>query len=999
MSKTDKELFILIDSNALIHRGFHAIPHLSTQDGTPTNAAYGFTMTLLAAIKELKPTHIAAAFDRPEPTFRHIAYQDYKAHRTKAPDELYQQIPICKDILDSLNIPIFEQAGLEADDIIGILAQQIKKLGISVIIVTGDMDSLQLVDDKVKVYTLKRGLKDTVIYNPQSVKLRYGFEPKLLIDYKALRGDPSDNIPGVPGIGEKTATTLIKQFGPIEQLYDFLEKNPDQDKIKGSLKDKLLSARDQAFLSKKLATIILDQPLPNFDAQKCLVQDYDQKKATDIFNSLEFKSLIPRLPQPHKTNTDLSQQTPTKSNFNNQLKIGNSLEIENWKLKIADNLRNKKYQTVDSIEKLKDLLPSLRPGFTFDTETSSLDLFDQKTKLVGISLAIKPHEAYYLPLNHQPKTSPPKPNSPSSELKIENCDIENSLKIKNYKLKINNLPLQEAINLLKPLFADPLIPKTAQNLKFDLQALKLINIEVAGPVFDTMLASYLLNPNHPNAHKLDHLSLTFLDHRMIPITDLIGTGSKQISFDRVSIEDATIYSAEDADITNLIQEKLKTQLDKQKLTEIYEKIELPLINVLANIEQNGFLLDINYLHQFHDEITKRIDKLEKEIHQTAGREFNISSTRQLASVLFDVLNLSRQNVKKTKTGISTAASELEKLKNLHPIIPLIQEFRLLTKLDNTYIATLPDLVKSDGRIHANFNQTITATGRLSSSNPNLQNIPVKTEIRQKIRRAFIAPPGFQLIAADYSQIELRLMAHIAKEPNMTKAFLNHEDIHCSTASLIYKVPLDQVTDQMRYTAKTINFSIIYGAGPRNISGQLGISFNEAKDFIANYFTTFPQVKDYMEKAINYAQANGYSQTLFGRRRPVPDLNSRAPQIKAQSERIAINTPIQGTAADIIKLAMINIYKKISRLEIENWKLKIKNTADSNTNTANTKNSDLPIKLLSQVHDELIFEVANDHIKDVTKLIRHEMENVCQLSVPLKVDIEIGKNWGEMNKIN
>ncbi len=953
-----KDLFVLIDSNALIHRGFHAIPHLSTQDGTPTNAAYGFTMTLLSAIKELKPTHIAAAFDRPEPTFRHIAYQDYKAHRTKAPDELYQQIPICKDILDSLNIPIFEQPGLEADDIIGILAQQIKKLKIPVIIVTGDMDSLQLVDDKVKVYTLKRGLKDTVIYNPQSVKLRYGFEPKLLIDYKALRGDPSDNIPGVPGIGEKTATTLIKQFGPIEQLYDFLTKNPDQDKIKGSLKDKLLSARDQAFLSKKLATIILNPPLPNFDAQKCLVQDYNQKKATDIFNSLEFKSLIPRLPQPLKTNTDLSHhtglpwQTPTKSNQSSVL-------FENYKLKIENLVKNKKYLTINTIPELKKLLPKLSQGFTFDTETSSLDLFDQKTKLVGISLATNPHEAYYLPLNHQPRTYNLEPST-------------------FYK----NLPHQEGINLLKPLFADPLIPKTAQNLKFDLQALRLVSIEVAGPIFDTMLASYLLNPNHPNAHKLNHLSLTFLDHRMIPITDLIGTGSKQISFDQVSIENATIYSAEDADITNQIKEKLKNQLDEQKLTEIYEKIELPLINVLANIEQNGFLLDIDYLYQFHDEITKQITKLEKEIHLAAGREFNISSTRQLASVLFDVLNLSRQNVKKTKTGISTAASELDKLKNLHPIIPLIQEFRLLTKLDNTYIATLPNLVKSDGRIHANFNQTITATGRLSSSNPNLQNIPVKTEIGQKIRRAFIAAPGYQLIAADYSQIELRLMAHIAKEPNMTKAFLNHEDIHRSTASLIYKCPLDQVTDQMRYTAKTINFSIIYGAGARNISGQLGISFNEAKDFIANYFATFPQVKDYMEKAVNYAKEKGYSQTLFGRRRPVPDLNSRAPQIKAQSERIAINTPIQGTAADIIKLAMINIFNKTKNQSPKNFQL-----------------STFNLRLLSQVHDELIFEVANDYIDPAIELIRQEMENVCHLSVPLKVDIEIGRNWGEMNKIN
>ncbi len=960
-------LFALIDSNALIHRGFHAIPHLTTQDGTPTNAVYGFTMTLLAAIKELKPTHIAAAFDRPEPTFRHIAYQDYKAHRVKAPDELYQQIPLCKDILESLNIPIFEQAGLEADDIIGILAQQIKKQGITVIIITGDMDSLQLVDDKIKVYTLKRGLKDTVIYNPQSVQLRYGFEPKLLIDYKALRGDPSDNIPGVAGIGDKTATNLIKQFGPIEQLYQYLQENPETDKISKSIKEKLLATQDQAFLSKKLATIITNQPFPEFDPTKCLVHDYDLKKATEIFNHLEFKSLIPRLPQPNHAN--LQPQTPTKSNPKpNQ----SSILFENL-------VKNKKYVTINTIPELKKLLSQLAQGFTFDTETSSLDLFDSQTKLVGISLAVKPHEAYYLPLNHQSiqSSNHSSNNFPSPKLKIENC--QQQFDPVGGKLEIKNLPLPETIKLLKPIFQNPQIPKTAHNLKFDLKALQLVGIQTTGPFFDTMIASYLLNPNHPTAHKLDHLSLTYLDHRMIPITDLIGTGSKQISFDQVSIEDATIYSAEDADVTNLIQEKLKTQLAAQNLTEIYEKIELPLVNVLADIEQNGFLLDITYLHQFHQEISKKITKLEQQIHQAAGRQFNIASTRQLSSVLFDVLNLSRQNVKKNKTGISTAASELEKLKNLHPIIPLIQEFRLLTKLDNTYISTLPDLVKSDSRIHANFNQTITATGRLSSSNPNLQNIPVKSEIGQQIRRGFIAPPEHQLLAADYSQIELRLMAHIAQEPNMTKAFLNGEDIHRSTASLIYHVPLEQVTDQMRYTAKTINFSIIYGAGARNIAGQLGISFNEAKEFITNYFATFPKIKDYMEKAVNFAKDKGYSQTLFARRRPVPDLNSRAPQIRAQAERIAVNTPIQGTAADIIKLAMINIYNKTNILEIENKKLKI--------------------KLLSQVHDELIFEVADDYIEKATQLIRHQMENVCKLSVPLKVDIEIGSNWGEMNKIN
>lgn len=930
-----KPLFVLIDSNALIHRSFHAIPHLTTKDGTPINAAYGFTMTLLSAIKELSPTHIAAAFDVKEPTFRHIAYKEYKAHRAKAPDELYAQIPIVKDILHSLNIPVFEKPGLEADDIIGILAQQIKQENISVMIVTGDMDSLQLVDELVKVYTLKKGLKDTIIYNPSTVKQRFGFEPKYLIHYKALRGDPSDNIPGVKGIGEKTASALIQKFHTIEKLYDFLDHNPSTKEIKPAVLKKLIEQKDQAFLSKKLATIIIDQPLPNFDLQACEIHNYDQQQAIDLFQKLEFKSLISRLPQA----TQKKEKDPEK------ISQTTSLNFTDLESKINNLIKTKKYITINTLPELEKLLPKLSQGFTFDTETSDLDLFND-TKLVGISICIKPNEAYYLPLNH----------------------IDDKI-----NLTPINLP-KEAIELLKPIFANPSIPKNAHNAKFDIQALALENIDVKGLTFDTILASYLLNPNLPSYHKLDNLALIELGHHMIPITDLIGKPPKQNSFADIDIKSATVYSAEDSDISETLKEKFTDTLKKEKLWEVFTQLEIPLSSVLATIEQHGIMLDTKYLNKLNQEITSRIDSLAIQIHQQAGQDFNISSTQQLSQILFRVLHLSTDKIKKTKTGISTASSELDKLQQTHSIIPLIQEYRLLSKLKNTYVDTLPALIKKDGKIHTSFNQTVTATGRLSSSNPNLQNIPTKTEIGNQIRKAFIAPPQHFLLSADYSQIELRLMAHIAKEPNMIKAFQEDLDIHLDTAAKIYHCPLEHVTKEMRYNAKTINFSIIYGAGPRNISGQLQITTDQAKQFITEYFAAFPQIKDYMEKAITFAQKNNYSQTLFGRKRPIPEINSRAPQIKAQAERIAINTPIQGTAADLIKLAMIRIHEQINQEQ-------------------------LPIKMLLQVHDELIFEIPTNFLSQATKIIKHQMESVAKLSVPLKVDLESGQNWGEMEKIN
>ena len=959
-----RNLFVLIDANALIHRSYHAIPHLTTQDGTPINAAYGFTMTLLSAIKELNPTYIAAAYDLPQPTFRHLEYKAYKATRHKADNELITQIPITQEILKALNIPIYSQPGLEADDIIGITAREIANQKIPVMIVTGDMDSLQLVNDLTKVFTLRRGLKDTIIYNPKTVRQRFGFGPEHIVDYKALRGDPSDNIPGVPGIGEKTATTLIQKYQSIEKLYDFLTKNPDTSEIKPRIKELLIKNKDSAFLSKHLATIVTDQPLPNFNIKNCVVSEYDPQEAVALFQKLEFKSLIPRLPQPQAA----IQTNLFAKNIDPNNRTGTLLRALPTLLRAPTG---KKYITIATIDQLKKLIPQLKSGFTFDTETSALDLYghaaacpaDNKkyipTQLVGISISFQENEAFYLPLHHQKGTKHRAPTEPSRTGTLLRAPT--------------NLPLTETIALLKPIFANPAIPKSGHNLKFDIQALALENIEVSGISFDTMIASYLLNPSASTSHKLDTLAFNLLGHHMIPITQLIGDKNEQISFAQTTIPDATIYSAEDADITFLLQKKLDDELKKKKLAEIFTQIEVPLIQVLASMEKNGITINKPYFTQFNKTITKEITQLIKDIHQEAGYEFNISSTQQLSEVLFNQLKLDRAKVRKTKTGLSTAASELDKMQNDHPIIPLIQQFRLLSKLKNTYVDTLPTLIKSDGRIHGSFNQTITATGRLSSSNPNLQNIPIKSDIGRSIRKAFIAPNNHQLIAADYSQIELRIMAHIAQEPTTIKAFAAGQDIHASTAALIYNVALDKVEPDMRNNAKTINFSIIYGAGPRNISAQLGISYNDAKQFIENYFNKFPLVKNYMEKAINYTRTHGYAKTLYGRTRHIPEISSRAPVLRAAAERIAINMPIQGSAADIMKLAMINIYNEI-------------------------KHQHLNIKIISQVHDELIFEVPNDIINTATTLIKDKMENVCTLKVPLQVDIELGQNWGEMEKI-
>ncbi len=899
-----KKKLVLVDASALIHRAFHALPPLTTKKGEPTGAVYGFTSTLLKAISELKPDYIACAFDYPAKTFRHEEFKEYKATRVKAPAELYDQIKRVKEVVDALNIAIFELEGYEADDIIASIDKKAGEEGLETIIVTGDLDTLQLVDEDTKVYTLKKGITETIIYDKEKVKEKYRIDPEKLIDFKALRGDPSDNIPGVKGIGEKTAIELLIKYGSLENIYKNLEK------IKPlSLKEKLEKGKESAFLSKKLVRLIKDLPL-KLDFQKCKISEIDKEKVVKLFKELEFKTLLDRLSE--------------------ILKISEKPEV---KKKIKQD-----YQLITNEKDLDKLINKLSnsDGFAIDLETSGPDPMD--CKLVGISFAIEEGEAFYLPVGHR-----------SGE----------------------QLDLDLVLKKIKPVLENSKIPKYGHSLKFDFVVLLNYQIEIKNIEFDTMIAAWLLEGRR--APKLEALAFTELGYQMMPISDLIGRGRNQLSFDQVPISKACFYSCEDADLSLRLRKIYKERLEKEpEIKKIFYEIEIPLIKVLGWMEFNGVKIDVNFLKDFSKELEREIKNLEESIYDLAGCEFNIRSTQQLAEVLFDKLKLT-EKVKKTKTGRSTAATELEKLRGLHPIIDLILEYRELTKLKSTYVDALPLLVnEKTERVHTSFNQAITTTGRLSSSNPNLQNIPIRGDLGKKIRKAFIAENGFKFVSADYSQIELRLAAHLAEDENMIKAFKEGKDIHQEVASFIFKVPPSQVTPDLRRAAKTINFGILYGMSPFGLAEATGMKKEDAQKYIENYFKCYPKIKKYIENTLSFCRENGWVETLFGRRRFIPEINSGVYNIRAAAERMAINHPIQGTAADIIKLAMIEIHQKILMGENQ-------------------------IKLLLQVHDELLFEVKEELIEKFIKEIKKIMEEVVKLKVPLLVDVSIGENWGEMEE--
>ncbi|EKD79442.1 MAG: hypothetical protein ACD_41C00072G0009, partial [uncultured bacterium] len=811
MAKAKPKL-VLIDAHAIIHRAFHALPPLATKDGTVVNAVYGFLNILFKVLRDLKPTHVAVVFDAPGPTFRHRRYKEYKATRKKQPDELYAQIPIIQEIVEAFNFPTFSKSGYEADDLIGTITTQVPRT-VQSYIVTGDMDTLQLVDDHTFVYAMRKGVSDTLIYDTDEVKRKLGgLTPDQVIDYKALRGDTSDNIPGIRGIGEKTATTLLLAHGTVEQVLQHAKD------YKGALQEKLTTGKDDAMLSKELATIHRSVPL-DLTLEQLTIQPYDRSKIVNLIQQLEFKSLLRNLPD-----------MPSSSG---QLTLGGTV-VEAQPEK--DWLGDSSYTLIDTPEKAKQLIKQLEQVKTFalDTETTSLDPL--QCELVGFSIAVKPGEAYYI----------------SGEL----------------------------VSLFKAVLENKHIGKVGHNIKFDYKVLQATStIVVQSIVTDTMLASYVLNPGS-RGHSLDNLAFAEFGYEMMPYEEMVGKGKTELPITQVPIRKLAFYAAEDADYTWRLYETLLPRVKQAKLEDTLQ-LEVALIPVLTAMESAGISVDVPFLNKMSTQLAKDIAALEKKIYKLADTEFNISSPKQLKEILFDKLHIDTQGLAKTKTGISTAASELEKMRGLHPIIDLISDYREVTKLKSTYVDALPQMVNpKTKRIHTNYNQTIAATGRLSSVDPNLQNIPVRTELGRKIRKAFIAPPGKVLVSLDYSQVELRIIAHLANDKTFIDGFKRGADIHTQTAAEMNGVAEDQVTKNMRRAAKSINFGILYGMGAYGLSRDAKISIEEAKSYLERYFTLHPAIKQYVEDTKAVARTQGYVETMFGRRRYLPDINSGMGQVRA-----------------------------------------------------------------------------------------------------------------------
>lgn len=900
---------MLIDGNAIIHRAFHAIPPLTTKSGELVNAVYGFTSILLKAIKDIDPTYCAVAFDLPAPTFRHKIYKEYKATRVKADQGLYDQIPRIKEVVEALNLPIYQKEGFEADDIIGTLATQANQEKVETIIVTGDLDTLQLVNPLTKVYTMRRGFTDTVTYDIEAVKERYGLEPEQFIDFKILRGDSSDNIIGIPGIGEKGAANLLQQYEDIDGILHHLDELPEKTRIS------LQENRDRLTLNKDLVTIVLDAPI-NLDLPKCVINDYDRQTTFQLFQQLEFKSLLSKLPK-----ADSQMPAQQMNLFNTSPNASGTTEKITTTCKFNFHLITEQKALDDLIKKLNQ-----SEYLAVDTEQDFLH-----GNLIGISLAIDENDAHYIPMNHI--------NS-------------NGIKCLDQK---------NILESLKPVLENKKIRKIGHNIKYDYTELRKYGIILKPVHFDTMIASYLLNPGS-RSHGLDNASFTELGIEKIPLTSLIGE-KKTGSVAEAPLEKVGLYSAEDAHCTYLLFQKFAPQLTEAKTSKLFYELEMPLVTILADMEIAGIKIDINYLHNLQKQLSSRLKTLEKLIHEDSGTTFNIASPRQIADILFNVLKLSSAQIKKGKTGLSTAADELEKLRGDHPIIEKILEHRELTKLLNTYIEVLPKLVDKDDRLHTSFNQTITSTGRLSSSEPNLQNIPIRTELGQEIRRAFIAKDGYQLISADYSQIELRVMAVLSQDPAMMDAFKTGRDIHDETSK---RLNID------RRTAKVVNFSIIYGTSAYGLSKDLEGDQHHAKELIDHYFATYPSIKKFMLDTVSNAKQNGYVETLLGRRRYFPEIYSASAPVRNAAERAAINMPVQGTAADIMKLAMIKLNDYLL-------------FEDS--------------QLLLQVHDEVIIESPCEKAAEVANKIKKIMETAYTLNVPIIVEASIGKNWADMEKLS
>lgn len=883
-----KRLF-LIDGNSFCYRAYYAIRSLSNSKGRPTNAVYGFVTMLNKIVKENDPDMLAVAFDLKGPTFRHKKFEEYKIHRKPMPDDLVSQIPYIKEIVRAYNIPIYELEGYEADDLLATLAKRAEKEGIDTFIVTGDKDALQLVDSHIKVYSTH---KEGLVYDVEKVEEAFGVAPDRMTDLMALMGDATDNIPGVRGIGEKSAIELISEFGSLEGLFKNIER------VKGEAKKKILKENEEmAALSKDLARLDTDVPI-KIDFADLRLKPPDQERLLELFKELEFRALL----------KDVAPKGGLESDY-----------------ELIDNEAK--------FEKLIDELSALKE-FAFDSETTGVD--PMVASPVGISFSWKTGEAHYVPL-------------------------------------LKYLDSRKVLKALKPIFENAGIKKIGQNIKYEYIILANHGIRLEGISFDTMVASYLLNPSKLN-HNLDDISLDYLNHRLTTsIEELIGKGKNAITMDKVDVDKVCRYCSEDSDVTFRLKKILEKELTKKGLDELFYDVEMPLVEVLAVMEMAGVAIDKDYLKDLSQEMDKRLGRLTRHIYDLAGDEFNINSPKQLSAVLFEKMKL--PVIKKTKTGISTDEEVLTKLARINPLPEALLEYRQLSKLKSTYIETLPNLINpKTGKVHTSFNQTVTQTGRLSSSDPNLQNIPIKTEEGKKIRKAFIPSAGSSLLlSADYSQIELRVLAHFSGDAHLSRAFKEGLDIHAFTAGLVFGVEESGVTQDMRNMAKTVNFGIIYGMSPYGLSQSLGIDVDKAKEFIDSYFERYPDVKLYLESLIELARENGFVTTILGRRRYIPEINSSDMRLRQFAERTAINTPIQGSAADIIKVAMIAIQKDLIKKSMKS-------------------------RMIMQVHDELVFDCPKAEADEMRGIIKAGMEDVIKLNVPVVAHIEAGKNWLELKPI-
>lgn len=921
----EKKLFLL-DAYALIFRAYYAFINrpITDREGNNTSAVFGFVNTLDEILRNEDPSHIAVVFDPPSPTFRHKMYEEYKANRQTTPEDIKRSVPIIKEIINAYNIQILEVEGFEADDVVGTVAKKAAAEDYTVYMMTPDKDYAQLVDENIFMYKPGRSGGEKEIWGIEEVKEKFSVENSLqVIDLLALWGDSSDNVPGAPGIGEKTAKKLLSEFKSVENLLN------STDKLKGKQKENLEKYREQVELSKKLVTIEINVPV-NVKIADLKRVEPNRGKLGDLFEIQDFRTLKKRILGEEK-----KQETVVQGSLFGMTETANTTSYEEEEPEYKSfNKDNVNYSLVTDIEGVKQLVKNIEkaPAFCFDTETTGLNIFTDR--LIGIAISSKSSKADYI--------------------FIKDEDFA-----------------KQVVEELQPLFNNENQIKVAHNLKFDMQFLAKYGATFTGNVFDTMVAHYLLKPD--GRHKLDDIILEEFNYKMIPIEELIGKkGKNQLNMLSVDINKVTDYACEDADYTFRLYEKLNKQLKDNDLTTLSETIEMPLVETLFHVEQSGFKLDTAALGDFNEELLKEIETTQKRIYELAGEEFNIASPKQLGIVLFEKLKIvDSSKIRKTKTKqYSTGEEVLQKLKDKHDIIPLILDYRSLTKLQSTYVSALPKLIEPEtGKIHTSFNQTIAATGRLSSVNPNLQNIPIREERGREIRKSFIpSDEEHILLAADYSQIELRLMAHLSEDENMIDAFLHGADIHKSTAAKVFKVDEDDVSREMRSQAKTANFGIIYGISAFGLSERLKISRTDSKQLIDSYFETFPKVKIYMDKCIADAKEKGYVETMFGRKRYLPDIQSANATVRGFAERNAINSPIQGSAADIIKIAMNKVMNRLKG----NYKT----------------------KMILQVHDELVFNVYKPELEDIKKLVKEEMEAAAQLKVPLTVDMGLGNNWLE-----